>query len=88
MAKHDPYISEQLENFGKRLKQLRKSKGYSNYELFAYQHEIGRAQYGRYEKGADLRLSSLLKLLRAMEISPVEFFSEGFKFETEAEKET
>ena len=65
MAKHDKYITEQLEHFGKRLKKLRKEKGYTNYEQFAYEHRIGRAQYGRYEKGADIRLSSLLKLLRA-----------------------
>ncbi|MEO1262047.1 MAG: helix-turn-helix transcriptional regulator [Bacteroidota bacterium] len=82
MAKKDPYTSEQLENFGKRLKQIRKAKGYSNYEQFAYEHEIGRAQYGRYEKGSDIRLSTLLKLLRALGISPGEFFGEGFTFET------
>ncbi|MCG8328553.1 MAG: helix-turn-helix domain-containing protein [Chitinophagales bacterium] len=83
MAKHDAYIQKQLENCGKRLKALRKAKGFTNYEQFAFQHDIGRAQYGRYEKGSDLRLSSLLKILRAMEISPVEFFSEGFMEEEE-----
>ncbi|MEM6359647.1 MAG: helix-turn-helix domain-containing protein [Bacteroidota bacterium] len=87
MAKHDDYITEQLDFFGKRLKTLRKKKGYTNYEQFAYEHRIGRAQYGRYEKGADIRLSSLLKLLRAMEITPVEFFGEGFEFRTAPEEE-
>lgn len=79
MAKHDATIEKQLENCGKRLKALRKAKGFSNYEQFAFQHDIGRAQYGRYEKGSDMRLSSLLKVLQAMDISPVEFFSEGFE---------
>jgi transcriptional regulator with XRE-family HTH domain len=82
METHDEsYTKEQLQNIGKRLKALRKEKGYSNYEQFAYEHRIGRAQYGRYEKGADMRVSSLLRLLKAMGITPVEFFSEGFSFE-------
>ncbi|MCB9326392.1 MAG: helix-turn-helix transcriptional regulator [Lewinellaceae bacterium] len=80
MNDNDKYIKEQLDNLGKRLKKIRQEKGFTNYEQFAYEHNIGRAQYGRYEKGSDLRLSSLLKLLRAMEIDPVEFFSEGFTF--------
>ena len=87
MAKHDIYIEQQLENFGKRLKALRKGKGYSNYEQFAYEHSIGRAQYGRYEKGGDIRLSSLLKLLHVMEITPAEFFSEGFEVEIAFDEE-
>jgi transcriptional regulator with XRE-family HTH domain len=74
----DPQIEQQLVQVGQRLKALRKAKGYSNYEQFAYEHSIGRAQYGRYEKGSDLRLSSLLKILNAMEVSPAEFFGEGF----------
>ena len=60
-------------------KQLRIAKGYTNYEQFAYEHNIARAQYGRYEKGSDLRFSSLLKVLKAMNISLAEFFSEGFE---------
>lgn len=87
MKDNDKYIKEQLDNLGKRLKKLRLEKGFTNYEQFAYEHNIGRAQYGRYEKGSDLRLSSLLKLLRAMEIDPVEFFSEGFTFKKGGERD-
>lgn len=63
---------------GERFKALRKAKGYSNYEQFAYLHDIGRSQYGKYEKGADMRLSTFFRVLEALEISPVEFFGEGF----------
>lgn len=63
---------------GERFKTLRKAKGYSNYEQFAYLHDIGRSQYGKYEKGADMRLSTFFRVLEALEISPVEFFGEGF----------
>ena len=79
MAKHDEYTTKQLENLGKRIKALRKAKGYSNYEHFAFTHEINRSQYGRYENGEDLRFSSLIKVLRALDISLAEFFSEGFE---------
>ncbi|MCX6272800.1 MAG: hypothetical protein NTU44_16605 [Bacteroidetes bacterium] len=38
-----------------------------------------RAQYGRYEKGEDLRYSSLLKVVRAFGITMEEFFQAGFE---------
>ncbi|MFV0573767.1 MAG: helix-turn-helix domain-containing protein [Xanthomarina gelatinilytica] len=46
--------------------------------MFAFDNGISRAQYGRYEKGSDLRFSSILKILKAMDISVKDFFSEGF----------
>jgi transcriptional regulator with XRE-family HTH domain len=79
MAKNnDDYIEKQLANLGERLKEIRKEKGYTNYEQFAFDNEIPRAQYGRYEKGQDLRFSSLLKVLKALNISLKEFFKQGF----------
>lgn len=78
MATNDEYTKKQLANLGNRIKTLRKEKGFSNYEQFAFTHEIGRAQYGRYENGEDLRFSSLLKVLQALDISLAEFFGEGF----------
>jgi len=68
-----------LEKLGSRLRELRKARGYTNYEQFAFDHGLPRAQYGRYEKGQDLRLSSLIKVLTAMEVSLTEFFAEGFE---------
>lgn len=66
-----------LEKIGDRLKEIRKQKGYDNYEKFAYEHDIPRAQYGRYERGkSDLRLSSLLKILNAFDMTLEEFFKE------------
>ncbi len=81
MATHDEYTQKQLANLGKRLKSLRKAKGYSNYEQFAFTHEINRSQYGRYENGEDLRFSTLLKVLAALDVSLTEFFGEGFEEE-------
>lgn len=65
-----------IEKLAARIKQLRLEQGYTNYEAFAYKHNISRAQYGRYEKGEDLRFSSLMKLIRAFGITPEEFFKE------------
>jgi len=78
MAIKDEYTQKQLKKLGNRLRELRVSKGYTNYELFAYDNQIPRAQYGRYEQGKDLRFSSLLKVLKALDISLEEFFKEGF----------
>ena len=72
---------QQLSNLGARIKAMRKARGYSNYEQFAYKHEINRSQYGRYENGEDLRFSSLLKVLKSLDISLEEFFGEGFEEE-------
>jgi transcriptional regulator with XRE-family HTH domain len=71
-------IEDQLQKLGKRIKQLRIAKGYSNYESFAYENNIHRAQFGRYEKGQDLRFSTFIRLLNTFGISPKDFFSEGF----------
>lgn len=74
MANQEDFIKEQQEKLGKRFRELRIAKGYTNYEQFAFEHRIPRAQYGRYENGSDLRFSSLVKILKAMDISLEEFF--------------
>lgn len=68
----------QLKRLGKRITDLRKKAGFKNYEHFAYEHKISRAQYGRYEQGKDLRFTTLIKLINAFNLSVEEFFSEGF----------
>ena len=70
--------NEDLLKLGNRIKQLRVERGYTSYENFAYEHDIPRAQYGRYENGEDLKYSSLLKVMKAFGISLQDFFSEGF----------
>ena len=47
--------------------------------LLANDHEIARAQYGKYEKGEDMRFSSLMKVIKALGVNPKEFFSKGFE---------
>lgn len=71
----DPGI--QRKKLGERIKQLRIQKGYTSYEYFAYEHNISRAQFGRYENGQDLRFSSLIRVVSALGMSVSEFFSEA-----------
>ena len=78
MDKNDAYTQQQLKNLGNRLKDLRIARGFTNYEQFAFEHNLPRAQYGRYEQGKDLRFSSLVKVLKALDISLEDFFKEGF----------
>ncbi|MGN7721207.1 helix-turn-helix domain-containing protein [Chitinophaga sp. 22620] len=73
----DPEFELFKKNVGERMKELRLKRGYNSYEQFAFDHDIGRAQYGKYERGSeDLRLSSLYKVLKELNIS----FSDFFKF--------
>lgn len=63
------------EKIGNRIKQLRKDAGYSAAEKFAYEHEISRAQYAGWEKGQDMKISSILRITKAHRISLDDFFS-------------
>ena len=63
---------------GKRLTQLRKKAGYTSQETFSYDAEIPRALYGRYEKGSNLTVFSLFKILKFHHINFKEFFSKRF----------
>jgi len=66
-----------LKKIGERLKYFRKKAGYSNYENFAYEHSISRPQYGKYEAGANIQLNTLIRILKAMNVTLEEFFT-GF----------
>ncbi len=69
-----------LAKLSKRIKSQRKRKGFNSYELFSYDIEISRAGMANYESGnfVDIRLRTLLKIIDGLEMSPKEFFSEGF----------
>lgn len=74
---------EVLKKLGARIKALRIKKGYSSYEYFAYEHNISRAQFGRYERGEDLRFSTLIKIVAAFDMTFEQFFSDGFELKND-----
>jgi hypothetical protein len=59
-----------------KLKQMRLDKGYTSYETFAWEHEINRVQYWRIEKGSNITLTSLMKVLDIHEVSMKDFFED------------
>lgn len=67
-----------LEKFGKRLKELRKSAGYTSQLTFAYEQGFNPPQVNKWERGEDIKLSSIVRLCEALNITVPEFFSEGF----------
>lgn len=64
---------------GKRITELRKKAGYRNQEGFATDANIPRALYGRYEKGTNLTIDSLHRVLKHHEMTFTEFFKDGFE---------
>ncbi len=70
---------EEIKKLGARLRQLRLQAGYTSAETFAYEHGISRALYGRYERGKDLRFSSLVKLANCFGMSVSELLQDGSK---------
>jgi transcriptional regulator with XRE-family HTH domain len=57
-----------------RLKELRKSKGYSNYEHIAFELGMSRSAYWRLETGVNFELKTLIKICILLEITLEEFF--------------
>lgn len=60
---------------GKQIKQLRINMGYSSAEIFAYEHNLNRISYWRMEKGTNITILSLLKVLDIHQITLSTFFS-------------
>ena len=65
---------EEYSAIANRLKELRKAKGYSNYEHIAYALEMSRSAYWRLESGVNFELKTLIKFCRLLEITLEEFF--------------
>ena len=68
--------NERIEKIGARIKELRIRKGYKSYEDFAHKKNIDRKQAWRMEKGTNLKLVSLFKVVDALDVSLSEFFAE------------
>lgn len=83
MKKNDDFIElnfdHEKKKIGLRLKQVRKSMGYTSHETFAYKHGFDRAQYGKYEAGSsNITFGTLLKILNKMEMSLTAFFNNDY----------
>ena len=74
MAKKKLTHDDVLLMIGKTLKDLRIGKGYTSYEQFAWDNDLNRVQYWRMEKGVNITLKSLLKVLEIHQLSLSDFF--------------
>lgn len=63
-----------------RLKELRKAKGYKNYEHIAFELNMSRSAYWRLESGANFELKTLIRICILFKITLAEFF-EGVTFQ-------
>lgn len=67
-----------LKKIGDKMRRLRKENGYVNSDDFAYDNEINRSQYGKYEAGAkDMRISSLIRTVNSLGVTIEQFFGDG-----------
>ena len=70
-------IEEIMQVVSVKLTELRKKKGYTSHESFAYDNDFARMQYWRIEKGkTNITLKTLIKLLEIHQISLNDFFKE------------
>ena len=69
---------KKLKQLGDRLRYYRKIKGYTNYEHLAYDLNISRSQYGKYENGGNIKFNTLCKIIEHFDITIKEFFEDGF----------
>lgn len=79
-VKQEEALKNALKKIGLRLTDLRKQKGYTSHEDFAYDNEIPRVQYWRIEKGqTNLTMKSLIKILAIHKLTLEEFFNSIYK---------
>ena len=72
-----PDVFEQdFQWISKRLKQLRKEKGFKNHEHFAYELGMSRSSYWRIEKGSNFEMKTLFRICKLLGISVQEFFTD------------
>jgi transcriptional regulator with XRE-family HTH domain len=70
-------LDNALKQIGSRLTDLRRKKGYTSHESFAFDHDIPRMHYWRIENGkTNLTIRSLIKILSIHNMSVQEFFEE------------
>lgn len=67
-------LDQQLVLIGEKLKELRIAKGYTSYEYFAFENNLNRSQYGTYERGRNMNLTTLVKILAIHGLTIKEFF--------------
>ncbi len=79
MAKTKKDKPKEVLLLAERIKALRKAKGYTSQETFAYDNDYTLSYYSRIERGEDIRFTSLVKVCQALDVDLKSFFSVGFE---------
>jgi transcriptional regulator with XRE-family HTH domain len=66
--------AKEFKLISKRLKFLRKQKGYNNYEHIAFELDMSRSAYWRLESGENFEMKTLIKVCRLLGVSLEVFF--------------
>ena len=86
--KEEQLLKQLTEQMAVKFTELRKKKGYTSYENFAFDHELPRMQYWRIENGkTNITLKTLCKLLVIHKLTPEEFFSSLAKKDLKIKKQ-
>ena len=64
----------ELEFVSERLKELRKEKGFKNYEHIAFELGMSRSAYWRLESGENFSLKTLVKICKLLDVTLEQFF--------------
>lgn len=64
----------ELLTISNRLKELRKQKGYANYEHIAFELGMSRSAYWRLESGENFSMKTLIKVCSLLEVTLEDFF--------------
>ncbi|MCW3085112.1 MAG: transcriptional regulator, family [Bacteroidetes bacterium] len=67
--------SPELELIAARLKEVRKEKGFKNYEHIAFELGMSRSAYWRLESGENFNLKTLIKICKVLGITLEDFFT-------------
>lgn len=65
---------EILIKLGAAIKAHRKDQGFTSFEHFAYELDISRSLFAKYEAGSDLRVSTLFRIIEGMGMKVSDFF--------------
>lgn len=76
MEKEEKELDGEILQVAEKIKALRKEKGYTSYETFAFDFNINRVQYYRIEKGQNITLKTLIKVLKIHDLTLQEFFKD------------
>lgn len=76
MEKLDKESEETILLIAEKIKALRVKAGFTSYETFAFTKDINRVQYHRIEKGQNITLKTLIKVLKIHNLTIQEFFKD------------